>query len=100
MTSEKRVQRTGRAVILKPGETVLPPSPYLIPELTGPNRRLAFRSDNTTTDCINEHLDRVGETTACVVSPSEAIRGLIQRGARAYREDERDQTDDESNDDE
>jgi hypothetical protein len=90
----------GRAVVLKPGEKVLPPDLSLVPVLTGPNRRLAFRADHTTINCINEHLDRVGGTTAHVISPSDAIRALIQRGAAAYLADERNQIDDEDSDDE
>ena len=86
----------GRAVVLKPGEKVLAPDLRLIPVLTGPSRRLAFRADHVTTDCINAHLERVSKTTATVVSPSEAIRALIQRGAAAYLEDERNQTDEDT----
>jgi hypothetical protein len=84
-----------RAIVYRPGERPKIDM-SLVPPTTGESIRASFRADPVTIADMEEHLRRLEKRApGAVITLTDAIRGLIQEGARSYREEFRDQTDDE-----
>ena len=82
----------GAAVMVGPDGKLPPADMSLVPPTTGDSIRAAFRADHVTLADMEEHLRRIeAMAPGAVITLTDAIRSLIQRGARAFREDERNQ---------
>jgi hypothetical protein len=59
----------------------------MVPHTTGESVRANFRADHVTIADIEEHLRRLEDRApGFVITTTDAIRSLIQEGARSYRE--------------
>jgi hypothetical protein len=66
----------------------------LIPPLTGDSIRLNFRADHVTLDDIEEHMRRLeAMAPGIAITLSDTLRSLVQRGAKAYRDEPTDYED-------
>jgi hypothetical protein len=68
----------------------------MVPPTTGESIRVAFRADTVTLADIEEHLRRLeARAPGIVITLTDAVRSLVQRGAEAYRQqDDRNREDD------
>ncbi len=81
-----------RAVVVKPGER-LKVDMSMVPHTTGESLQLSFRADPVTLQDIEEHLRRIeARAPGVAITLTDAVRSLVQRGAEAYREDERNES--------
>jgi len=80
-----------RAIVYKPGERpVIDLS--LVPPTTGNSALVTFRADTVTLADMEEHLRRLEKRApGAAITLADAIRSLLQEGARSYREQFRDQ---------
>jgi hypothetical protein len=63
------------------------PDLSLIPALTGESKMINFRADAVTLADMEEHLERLEARAPYVaITLSDALRSLIQEGARSFRE--------------
>lgn len=89
-------QGRGRVVVRRPGEPKTERDTDMIPAITGETTRVAFRADTACVRDINEHLDRLAHAApGLMISVSDGLRSLIRRGAQAFREDDRNQQDED-----
>ena len=66
----------------------------LIPPLTGDSIRLNFRADHVTLADIEEHMRRLeAMAPGIAITLSDTLRSLVQRGAKAYRDESTDDED-------
>ena len=73
------------------------PDLSLIPALTGESKLINFRADAVTVADTEEHLERLEARAPYVaITLSDALRSLVQEGARSFRQRfADDETDDE-----
>jgi hypothetical protein len=65
----------------------------MVPPTTGESLRMSFRADTVTLADIEEHLRRLeARAPTIAITITDSIRSLVQRGNKAYREDERGQS--------
>lgn len=63
------------------------PDLSLIPPLTGESKLINFRADAVTLADMEEHLERLEARAPYVaITLSDALRSLIQEGARSFRQ--------------
>jgi hypothetical protein len=81
------------AVVGKPGQPLPVMTATSVP---GTTMKMSFRATEENIRDIGENIDRLATSSpGTLVTPTDATRSLIRRGAEAFRQDERDQQDED-----